>query len=110
MVELLKRRICSIDSWVEEDFEAKKTAEARCKTQNLRAQCRRCGYFCCTENTAAASGWLRDRTHTSGCRLRPLMQIFANLLRWLVQGGARRAHVKRADDLLKKLSRSLSSK
>ena len=41
---------------------------------------------------------------------RPLMQIFANLLRWLVQGGARRAHVKRADDLLKKLSRSLSSK
>jgi len=37
------------------------------------------------------------------------MQIFANLLRWLVQGGARRAHVKRADDLLKKLSRSLSS-
>ena len=65
---------------------------------------------CCTENTAAASGWLRDRTHTSGCRLRPLMQIFANLLRWLVQGGARKAHVKRADDLLKKLSRSLSSK
>ena len=41
---------------------------------------------------------------------RPLMQIFANLLRWLVQGGARKAHVKRADDLLKKLSRSLSSK
>ena len=41
---------------------------------------------------------------------RPLMQIFANLLRWLAGSGARRAHVKRADDLLKKLSRSLSSK
>ena len=40
---------------------------------------------------------------------RPLMQIFANLLRWLVQGGARKAHVKRADDLLKKLSRSLQT-
>jgi hypothetical protein len=38
------------------------------------------------------------------------MQIFANLLRWLAGSGARRAHVKRADDLLKKLSRSLSSK
>ena len=37
------------------------------------------------------------------------MQIFANLLRWLAGSGARRAHVKRADDLLKKLSRSLSS-
>ena len=41
---------------------------------------------------------------------KPLMQIFANLLRWLAGSGARRAHVKRADDLLKKLSRSLSSK
>jgi len=59
---------------------------------------------------AAAPAGCEDRTHTSGCKERPLMQIFANLLRWLAGSGARRAHVKRADDLLKKLSRSLSSK
>ena len=63
----------------------------------------------CKENAAAAP--------LTGCEIariqraagRPLMQIFANLLRWLVQGGARKAHVKRADDLLKKLSRSIQS-
>ena len=33
------------------------------------------------------------------------MQIFANLLRWLAGSGARRAHVKRADDLLKRSPR-----
>ena len=84
--------------------------EARCKTQNLRAHCLRCGYFCCKENAAAAAPAGCETARLKTAAERPLMQIFANLLRWLVQGGARKAHVKRADDLLKKLSRSLSSK
>ena len=38
------------------------------------------------------------------------MQVFTYFLRWLRQTQTRRAHLTRADDLLKKLSRSLSSK
>ena len=59
---------------------------------------------------AAAAAPVGCKTHAQHrLQERPLMQIFANLLRWLVQGGARKAHVKRADDLLKKLSRSLQT-
>ena len=37
------------------------------------------------------------------------MQVFTYFLRWLRQTQTRRAHLTRADDLLKKLSRSISS-
>ena len=84
--------------------------EARCKTQNLRAHCRAAWWLICTGNAAAAAPAGCETARIPAAAEKPLMQIFANLLRWLVQGGARKAHVKRADDLLKKLSRSLSSK
>ena len=70
--------------------------------------CRERCFWIATSAAAAVIGCDTARLKTAAER--PLMQIFANLLRWLAGSGARRAHVKRADDLLKKLSRSLSSK
>ena len=80
------------------------------QNQNLRARPPPALPLRCKENAAAAPLIDGETARLPSAGQRPLMQIFANLLRWLVQGGARKAHVKRADDLLKKLSRSLSSK
>jgi hypothetical protein len=78
------------------------------KTQNLGAETRDTATPAKTHHATVAQ--LSNKTAAKAASHRAYMQIFANLLRWLAGSGARRAHVKRADDLLKKLSRSLSSK